>query len=48
MTRMEQLRKRLVSEQVEARGVRDPLVLAAMRKVPRELFVPQRFEGRGL
>ena len=42
---MEQLRKRLVSEQVEARGVRDPLVLAAMRKVPRELFVPQRFKG---
>lgn len=45
MTRMEQLRKRLVSEQVEARGVRDPLVLAAMRKVPRERFVPQRFKG---
>jgi len=39
MTRMEQLRKRLVSEQVEARGVRDPLVLAAMRKIPRHLFV---------
>jgi protein-L-isoaspartate(D-aspartate) O-methyltransferase len=34
------LRQSLVSEQVEARGVRDPLVLAAMRKVPRELFVP--------
>ena len=45
MTSMEQLRKRLVSEQVEARGVRDPLVLAAMRKVPRELFVPQRSKG---
>ena len=45
MARMEQLRKRLVSEQVEARGVRDPLVLAAMRKVPREHFVPQRFKG---
>ena len=42
---MEQLRKRLVSEQVEARGVRDPLVLAAMRKVPRERFVPQRLKG---
>lgn len=41
MERMEQLRKRLVSEQVEGRGVRDSLVLGAMRKVPRERFVPQ-------
>ena len=32
---------RFVSEQIEARGVRDPLVLDAMRKVPRELFVPK-------
>ena len=29
-----------VTEQIEARGVRDPLVLAAIRRVPRELFVP--------
>ena len=28
-----------VAEQIEARGVRDPLVLSAMRRVPRELFV---------
>ncbi len=28
------------SEQLEARGIRDPLVLAAMRAVPRERFVP--------
>lgn len=33
-------RIRMVAEQIVARGVRDPLVLAAMRKVPRELFVP--------
>ena len=44
MERMEQLRKRLVSEQVEGRGVRDSLVLGAMRKVPRERFVPQRLK----
>jgi protein-L-isoaspartate(D-aspartate) O-methyltransferase len=44
MARIEQLRQRLVSEQVKARGVRDPLVLAAMRKVPREHFVPPRFK----
>jgi protein-L-isoaspartate(D-aspartate) O-methyltransferase len=40
MATMEQRRDRLVTRQVEARGVRDPLVLAAMRAVARELFVP--------
>lgn len=35
-------RRRFVREQIEARGVRDRLVLSAMRKVPRELFVPER------
>src|SRR5689334_12785867 len=34
-------RRRFVRAQIEARGVRDPLVLAAMRKVPREKFVPK-------
>ena len=33
-------REKMVAEQIEARGVRDPLVLAAMRTVPRHLFVP--------
>ncbi len=33
-------REDFVATQIEARGVRDPLVLAAMRKVKRELFVP--------
>jgi protein-L-isoaspartate(D-aspartate) O-methyltransferase len=32
-------RHRMVERQVAARGVRDPLVLAAMREVPREMFV---------
>lgn len=41
MTTMEQRRNRLVTRQVEARGVRDPLVLAAMKAVRRELFVPE-------
>ena len=40
MANMRQLRERLVNDQVEARGVRDHLVLAAMRAVRRELFVP--------
>jgi protein-L-isoaspartate(D-aspartate) O-methyltransferase len=34
------LRDQMVARQVAARGVRDPLVLAAMRKVPREAFLP--------
>jgi protein-L-isoaspartate(D-aspartate) O-methyltransferase len=33
-------RERMVDEQIRARGVTDPLVLAAMRQVPRHLFVP--------
>lgn len=41
MDSMAKRRDRLVCEQVEARGVRDPLVLVAMRAVPRELFVPK-------
>ncbi|MEW5724239.1 MAG: protein-L-isoaspartate(D-aspartate) O-methyltransferase [Thermodesulfobacteriota bacterium] len=30
----------MVAEQIEARGISDPAVLAAMRKVPRHEFVP--------
>jgi protein-L-isoaspartate(D-aspartate) O-methyltransferase len=33
-------RARMVAEQIEARGISNPRVLAAMRKVPREEFVP--------
>jgi len=33
-------RDRMVAQQIEARGVRDQRVLAAMREVPRDLFVP--------
>jgi protein-L-isoaspartate(D-aspartate) O-methyltransferase len=34
------LRERMVSEQLQARDVKDTRVLAAMRKVPRHVFVP--------
>lgn len=34
-------RNAMVNEQIAARGVRDPRVLAAMRAVPRHLFVPE-------
>ena len=36
----EKLRFRMVDEQLEKRGISDPLVLEAFRAVPRELFVP--------
>jgi protein-L-isoaspartate(D-aspartate) O-methyltransferase len=35
------LRREMVERNIVARGVRDELVLEAMRKVPRELFVPE-------
>ena len=34
-----QLRRQMIERQLSARGVRDPWVLAAMREVPREMFV---------
>ena len=34
-------RARMVRRQIESRGVRDPLVLRAMREVPRHRFVPK-------
>ena len=37
---MEKKREQMVATQIAARGIRDPRVLAAMRKVPRHLFVP--------
>jgi protein-L-isoaspartate(D-aspartate) O-methyltransferase len=38
---MDAERDEMVRRQIEACGVRDPLVLRAMRKVPREHFVPE-------
>ena len=37
---LDEARARMVQEQLEARGVRDARVLAAMREVPRHRFVP--------
>jgi protein-L-isoaspartate(D-aspartate) O-methyltransferase len=39
-------RERMVRELVEARGVRDPRVLAALREVPRHLFVREHLRGQ--
>src|SRR5204862_6101086 len=40
-TRFAEARNRMAAEQIVARGVKDPLVLQAMRTVPRHEFVPQ-------
>lgn len=39
------LRHRMVDEQIKARGVTDPLVLEAMKNVPRHRFVPRQYEA---
>ena len=41
MKEIERLREGMIVEQVVARGVRDPRVLEAMSRVPREIFVPE-------
>lgn len=42
----EQARDRMVSEQIQARGIRDAAVLAAMRRVPRHFFVEAALRER--
>ena len=39
-------RERMVVSQIERRGVSDPAILGAMRRVPRHRFVPQPLESR--
>jgi len=38
-------RRMMTDSQIRARGVRDPLVLAAINKVPRHLFIPEGLRG---
>ena len=42
----EKERIRMVDEQIALRGVQDPRVLAAMRKVPRHEFMPEALRDR--
>lgn len=42
----EDRRHRMVEEQIRRRGVDDELVLEAMRRVPRHLFVPEDLRGQ--
>ncbi len=44
--RFEESRKRMVSEQIEMRGISDKNVLKAMRIVKRHLFIPQELRDR--
>jgi protein-L-isoaspartate(D-aspartate) O-methyltransferase len=39
-------KERMIADQIIARGVKDPAVLAAMRSVPRERFVPEGERAR--
>jgi len=40
------VRLKMVDEQVIARGIKDPRVIAAMRKVPRHLFVEEALQNQ--
>ncbi|MGB5132695.1 MAG: protein-L-isoaspartate O-methyltransferase, partial [Steroidobacteraceae bacterium] len=44
VARYAKIRERMVREQIAARGIRDPRVLAAMRRVPREQFLRESLE----
>src|SRR5262249_2284736 len=39
-------REEMVKNQLEVRGIKDKVVLAALRKVPRHRFVPALLQGR--
>jgi len=40
------MRKKMVETQIESRGVKDPAVIDAMKKVPRHLFMPEDVRSR--
>lgn len=45
MEDMERLRRMMVERQIARRGIGNPRLLAAMREVPRERFVPEELRG---
>ncbi len=45
MASFENQRREMVERQIVSRGVKDPRVLAAMREVPREKFLPESRQG---
>lgn len=44
--RYQRLRERMVTDQIEARGVASPDVIGAMKRVPRHFFVPEDLRDR--
>ena len=46
MTDFAELRERMIERQIAARGLRDPRVLAAFRRVPREAFIAADFASQ--
>jgi len=45
MINYDQERRRMVDEQIVARGIQDERVLAAMRRIPRHEFLPEAIRG---
>ncbi|HET6370262.1 MAG TPA: protein-L-isoaspartate(D-aspartate) O-methyltransferase [Nitrospiria bacterium] len=45
-SRFDRVRERMVEEQLVSRGISDPRVIAAIRKVPRHLFLEEAFWDR--
>lgn len=41
-----ELREKMVKNQIQARDIKDPRVLEAMRRIPRHLFVPEEIKYR--
>lgn len=46
MTNFDELRDRMVRDQLRARGLADERLLAAFRKVPRHRFVPREYQAQ--
>src|SRR3990172_2440831 len=46
MTDFSKARLKMVEEQLIARGIKDPRVIAAMKKVPRHLFVEEALQSQ--
>ena len=40
-------RQKMVEEQIIARGIKDPKLIAAMKKVPRHVFVEEALQSQG-
>ncbi len=45
MSTWEELRGRMITDQLKRRNIHDPTVLSAMGRIPREKFVPRRYRG---